>query len=207
MIYLVMLGLALLLMVPLFWSFLPRSKKTLRGEREAAIMLHKAQLHELARDLSDARIGVQEYKAAKLEIERRLLAADALAEPAQTGNALPLLVATALAVPLMAFAIYLPGATPNVPSEPHAQWVQQQQVTDARITQFITAIRAHLAGENPNSADASQGEAYLGEALSEQAGTVTPAALALFRQSLANAPANATWRRLDEARIGEAAPN
>ena len=57
---------------------------------------------------------------------------------------------------------------------------------------------------DPNSADASQGQAYLAEALSEQAGAITPEALALFQQSLANAPEDASWRPLDEQRIGQA---
>jgi cytochrome c-type biogenesis protein CcmH len=63
-----------------------------------------------------------------------------------------------------------------------------------------------LATENPNSVDASQGEAYLAEALSEQAGTITPEALALFKQSLANAPASASWQPLDQERIAQAQP-
>ena len=202
MIYLWMLGLAILLMAPLALAF--TGGPGTRNRRDAALALHKAQLEELARDLTDGRIAASEYNAAKLEVERRLLAADSFTERAMDGNARFLLIVTALAVPVMAFALYLPGSTPNIPSEPHARWLVQQQAIDARLAGLVAAIRARLTNEDPNSLDASQGQAYLAEALAEQAGTVTPEALALFRQSLAHAPADASWRRLDEQRIAQA---
>jgi cytochrome c-type biogenesis protein CcmH len=202
MIYLWMLGLAILLMAPLALAF--TGGPGTRNRRDAALALHKAQLEELARDLTDGRIAASEYNAAKLEVERRLLAADSFTERAMDGNARFLLIVTALAVPVMAFALYLPGSTPNIPSEPHARWLVQQQAIDARLNGLVDAIRARLANEDPNSADASEGQAYLAEALAEQAGTVTPEALGLFRQSLAHAPADAPWRPLDEQRIAQA---
>jgi cytochrome c-type biogenesis protein CcmH len=202
MIYLLMLALALVLMAPLAFAF--RGRAQARNRREAALTLHRAQLDELARDLTDLRIAAPEYAAAKLEIERRLLLADSFTDSPLTGNALPLLIVTALAVPLMGFALYLPGSTPQIPSEPHAQWVAQQQAANAQLDTFIAALRAHLATVDPNSVDASQGEAYLGEALAEQAQAITPEALAYFKQSLANAPAGATWRTLDAQRIAQA---
>jgi cytochrome c-type biogenesis protein CcmH len=202
MIYLWMLGLAILLMMPLALAFI--GGKNTRNRRETALALHKAQLEELARDLTDGRIATPEYNAAKLEVERRLLAADSFTERAMDGNARFLLIVTALAVPVMAFALYLPGSTPNIPSEPHARWLVQQQAIDARLNGLVAAIRARLANEDPNSVDASQGQAYLAEALAEQAGTVTPEALGLFKQSLAHAPADSTWRPLDEQRIAQA---
>jgi cytochrome c-type biogenesis protein CcmH len=120
------------------------------------------------------------------------------------GNARVLLVATIIALPIAAFALYLPGSTPNAPSEPHALWAQRQADENARLSQFITILRAHLASVDPNSVDASQGQAYLAEALAEQAGAITPEALALYQQSLAHAPADASWRALDEQRIAQA---
>ncbi|GLR66319.1 hypothetical protein GCM10010909_09990 [Acidocella aquatica] len=198
-----MLGLALVLMLPLAVVFI--GPRRMQGRREAAIALHKAQLVELARDLADGRIGAVEYNAAKLEVERRLLAADGTVEPVWNGNAKLLLIATVVAVPVGAFALYLPGSTPNIPSEPHAQWQAQQAAAQAKLNVFIGELRARLAMEDPNSADASQGEAYLGEALAEQAGEITPEALGYFKQSLANAPQNSSWRPLDVQRIGEAA--
>jgi cytochrome c-type biogenesis protein CcmH len=202
MIFAAMLALALALTAPLALAFRP--PKFLRNRREAALATHRAQLAELTRDHDEGRIGEAEYRAAKLEVERRLLAADGLAAPQLTGNAKPLLIAVIIALPIMAFALYLPGSTPTVPSEPHEQWVAHQAVEKARLDQVIAALRTHLAQVDPNSLDASQGQAYLAEALSEEAGAITPEALALFQQSLAHAPTDASWRPLDEQRIAQA---
>jgi len=203
-IYVLMGILALILMTPLL---LIGRGGAMRNRRETALALHRAQLEELERDLADARIAPAEYKAARLEVERRLLLADGFTERALDGNARFLLLATVLAVPCMAFALYLPGSTPFVPSEPHAKWVAQQEAINIRLVGLITSLRLHLASVDPNSVDASQGEAYLAEALSEQAGGITPEALSYFRQSLANAPPDASWRQLDERRIAEATAN
>jgi cytochrome c-type biogenesis protein CcmH len=202
MIYVYMLGLALVLMLPMVFAF--RGKRAARDRRETALALHRAQLVELARDLADHRIAASEYAAAKLEVERRLLAADGFSEAPLDGNSKLLLVAVIIAVPVMAFALYLPGSTPTIPSEPHAQWVTQEQESNARLLGIITALRMRLATVDPNSPDASEGQAYLAEALSEQAGQITPDALALFKQSLANAPDGASWKALDQQRIAQA---
>ncbi len=198
-----MAGLAVFLMLPVLFAF--RLGGDVKNRRETAIILHKAQLDELARDLADGRIGESEYAGAKLEVERRLLAADTLNDPAPTGNAKWLLGITVLLVPAMAFLLYLPGSTPNVPSEPHAQWVVKEQQAQSQLSDLISKLRAHLAGLDPNSADASEGQAYLAEALAEQAGALTPEAVSLFKQSIATAPENAPWRQLDEQRLVQAA--
>ncbi len=201
MIFLYMLGLALVLMTPVAFTY--RGGRA-RDRRAAALAFHRSQLDELSRDLADQRIGAPEYSAAKLEVERRLLAADSIAERPLDGNAWLLLVLTLIAVPIVSFALYLPDSTPNVPSEPHAQWLRTQQKADAQLDQLITLLRARVAGEPANSTDASQGQAYLAEALAERAGTITPEAMALFQQSIAHAPANASWRTLDAQRIAQA---
>ncbi|MDE8350271.1 MAG: c-type cytochrome biogenesis protein CcmI, partial [Acidocella sp.] len=176
----------------------------IKNRREMAVQLHKAQLEELARDVAQARIGAADYEGARLEVERRLLAADALHDPATDGNAKWLLACTAVLVPVMAFMLYLPGSTPNVPSEPHTQWLAKQQQAQAQIVGIIAQLRAKLATLDPNSVQASEGQTYLAEALAEQAGQITPEALALFKQSLVNAPPDAPWRGLAEHRVAQA---
>lgn len=201
MILILMFAVALALSLPLLLAF---RRTRLPARREASLALHRAQLAELDRDLADGRIGAPEHGAAKLEVERRLLSADALpAEPAG-GSAALLLIITLIALPVGGFALYLPDATPGVPSEPHTKWQAQQAVTQERLDQLINLLRAHLAAATPNSADASQGQAYLAEALTEQAGAITPEALSLFKQSLAAAPQDASWRQLDEQRLMQA---
>ncbi len=201
MIFLYMLGLSLVLVMPVAFAF--RGGRA-RDRRAAALAIHRAQLDELSRDLADQRIGAPEYAAAKLEVERRLLAADSITERPLDGNARLLLILTLIAIPVAAFALYLPSGTPEVPSEPHTQWMARQQAADAQLDRLIALLRARLAGDPASSVDASQGEAYLAEALAERAGTITPEALALFQQSIAHAPANASWRALDAQRIAQA---
>jgi cytochrome c-type biogenesis protein CcmH len=203
MIYLLMLLVALTIMLPLFPAF--RKASTTKGRRENALAIHRAQLDELANDLNDARITPGEYAGAKLEIERRVLKADTITEPQQDGNARLLLAATALLVPVMAFLLYLPGSTPNIPSEPHGQWVAHEKAEHAQAQILIAALRAKLSTLNPNSPEASQGQAYLAEALAEDAGQLTPESVALFKQSIINAPPNAPWLALDQERLAEAA--
>lgn len=203
MILLFMLGFAILAMLPVFLSL--RRGGDARGRREAALAIHRAQLGELAEDLKQARIAPGEYGAAKLEIERRLLAADGLRDPAADGNARGLLITAIVLTPVMAFLLYAPGSTPNIPSEPHAAWVARRQAQHAQAQALIAALREKLATLNPDSTAASEGQAYLGEMLAEDAGQLTPESVALFKQSIAHAPAGAAWRRLDEARLAEAA--
>jgi cytochrome c-type biogenesis protein CcmH len=202
MIFLLMLALALLLMLPLFLSF--AKGRTPPDRRETALAIHRAQLAELAKDLTEGRIGKAEYAGAKLEIERRLLSADGLTETRQDGNARGLLVVTAILVPIMAFMLYLPGSTPDLPSEPHAKWLVRQQAEHQQAQVLIAALRVKLQMLDPNSAEASQGQAYLAEALAEDAGQLTPESIALFKQSIRNAPPDAAWRKLDEQRLVEA---
>ncbi len=208
MIYALMAGLALVLLLPLALAFF--GPAALRNRRETALAIHRAQLTELDRDLSEARIAPAEHAAARLEVERRLLAADTLAEPTLDGNAKLLLIGTIIVIPLMAFALYIPGGFPYVPSEPHAQWLaqQQEQKTNDQMNamlRILPQLLAKIKSYPPNSPQASEGQAYAAEILSEAAGTITPDALALFKQSLANAPADAKWRQLDEDRIAQAA--
>jgi cytochrome c-type biogenesis protein CcmH len=204
-IYFAMAALTLVLMLPLAIPLILKTRsKKLQDRRAAALALHRGQLAELARDAADGRIAPTEFAAAKLEVERRILAADMFVDPKLDGSAKLLLIGTVIAIPIAAFALYLPGSTPNIPSEPHAQWVAQRNDTNAKLIGLITGLRMHLASIDPNSADASEGEAYLAEAISEQAQQITPEALSYFKQSLANAPPNASWRQLDEQRIAQA---
>lgn len=197
MILLIMLLIALALSLPLLLVFRRRTSVTAR--RDAALLFYRAQLATL-----DAQ-GVPDYDDARLEIERRLLLADKLPAEPTGGNAKILLTLTVIILPIGAFLLYLPGSTPFVPSEPHARLMAEQAVTQQKLALLIRLLRAHLADIPANSVNASQGQAYLAEALTEQAGKLTPEAVQLFKQSLAHAPLNASWRELDEQRLMQAA--
>jgi cytochrome c-type biogenesis protein CcmH len=193
MILLLQLLLALVLVGPLALALRP--PRALPTVRDASLALHRAQLAALT---DDDTLPADQRAAAALEVQRRLLAAGALAAPRLNGDARGLILLLLFALPLMGFMLYLPGSAPNIPSVTYAQ--QQAQLDD-----IIAKLRAHLALAVPGSDDASQGEAYLGEALTEQARTLTPEARALFTDSLAHAPAGASWRGLDMQRLGGSA--
>lgn len=204
-----------------------------RGRREAALALYRAQLGELEREHEEGRIEAREFAAAQLEVQRRLLAAAAEAEPG-TAPAVrrPILIALML-VPVAAIALYLPGGLPFLPAAPLAPRLAETHQADA----LIGVLRARLATMDPASPRRREGFILLGnaesergdaaaaaqawqtalasgfdptlaaetaEAMSEAAGHVTPDAAALFKQALATAPPNAPWRGLARQRLDEA---
>jgi cytochrome c-type biogenesis protein CcmH len=162
----VLVGLA---MVPLAISL--RGKGVSPNRRDAAMALHRSQLDEIERDRAEGRLPEDEYRAAKLEVQRRLLASDSIPEPGSGGNARGLLIITGILVPLIAFALFLPGSLPFVPSEPHASWVRQQNVAAARDNRLIAALQARLAQMSPDSPESREGYVILGQAMLERGRT------------------------------------
>lgn len=205
MILLFMLFLALALSCPvlfaLFWPYQPVQR------RDATLALYRAQLAELAHEQKLGQLDLRSYPEARLEIERRLLAADKLPPDAKGGNAKMLLILTSIVLPVGGFALYMPGATPFLPSVPHSWLLKNQLIEQQKLKSLILLLRQHLADVPPDSVDASQGQAYLAEALTEQAGTITPEALDLFERSLAHAPPHSSWYALDQQRLRQAEPH
>lgn len=130
------------------------------GRREAEIALHRARLEELDRDLAEGRIGAAAHQAARTEIARRLLAADASAErPIRAGGRSHVMLLAAL-VPLGAGLAYLHGGAPGLPSMPVEQRRLRTEAEDALLQQ----LRARLAQMEPGSETARQGLLLLGGA-------------------------------------------
>jgi len=220
--FLLVAGVAL---APVFFSWWRGAAGT-RDRREAAQDLHRAQLEELERDRAEGRLGGDEYAAAVLEVQRRLLTAARTAEPATGGARFsPLLL-----VPLVLLGgagLYLVGGVPEMPA------LQAQAARDEAV---LDTLRQRLAAMDPKSEQARQGFLLLGnaeagqqhmaaaaaawrvalaarfeaslaavtaEAMSEAEGRVTEEAAALFRAALAAAPADAPWRPMVERRLRE----
>lgn len=202
MILLLMLFLALALSCPVLFAFLWPFHPTQR--RDATLALYRAQLAELAHQQELGQLDQPSSEAARLEIEHRLLAADKLPPDAKGGNAKMLLILTSFVLPIGGFALYMPGATPFLPSVPHSWLLKNQIIEQQKLKSLILLLRQHLAEVPPDSVDASQGQAYLAEALTEQAGTITPEALDLFEQSFAHAPLHSSWYALDQQRLRQA---
>ncbi|HEY6432357.1 MAG TPA: c-type cytochrome biogenesis protein CcmI [Acetobacteraceae bacterium] len=159
------LGVAVLLAVALAPLGLSLRRASLaRGRREAALALHRAQLAELDRDLAEARIGAAEHATAVLEVQRRLLAADGLADP-MTGSESRSGIWTALAlVPLAAVLLYLVGGSPWMPAMPLKQRIAEAQQRVRQEAALVAQLKQVLAQLDPASDKAREGYILLGNA-------------------------------------------
>jgi len=155
------LGVALVALLPLGLGALLHQKIRLR--RDMALQLHRAQLSELDRDLSLGRLPQIEYAAAKLEIERRLLASAALADLPTKLSGAWVVVALAIAVPAGAYGLYrIQGHPESVgiapPPRPSAQELSDEQ-KDADMAKRLRTVLAHV---EPGSGKALEGYRLLG---------------------------------------------
>lgn len=146
---------------------LARAPQRARDRREAALALHRAQLRELDRD---ARLGLVErgeHDGARLEIERRLLAADRDGDAAaQDGGGLALAI-TLAAVPVAAAFLYAVGGHPGWPADPLGPRLEAQSRHAAAAAPMIARLRTGLARLDPRSREAAAGEMLLGNVEAE----------------------------------------
>ena len=154
--------LAAIALLPLVFCL--RRAATARGRREAALVLHRAQLAELDRDLAEGRINPREHSAAVLEVQRRLLQAAEMRDEAPSASSHAALSATLVMVPCAALLLYLTGGSPGLPAMPLrarmaalAQRVHQQAM-------LIEELKNVLSGMDPKSPKARQGYILLGNA-------------------------------------------
>jgi cytochrome c-type biogenesis protein CcmH len=194
-IWLAIAALAAIALAPLAASL--RRDAAARGRQEAAIALHRAQLAELDRDLADGRLDAVEHAHAVLEVQRRLLAEAASAEPrVQANSRSPVLIALLL-VPLGGFALYVVGGNPGLPAVPLADRVAAAQQREERDAALIAQLRQRLAELDPHSDKARQGYILLGNAeasrgrLSEAADAWRTALAARFDPTVAAEAAEA----------------
>ena len=175
MIWIFLLVLSLAALAPLILSLLRAS--VAQGRRDPALALHRAQLAELDRELAEGRIGAPEHASAKLEVQRRLLAAaDTADPPAMRARRFPLVAALTL-VPALALGLYLIDGLPDMPAAPHAQVVAEQAARAAQDEVLITQLRARLALLDPRNDQTRQGYILLGNAEATR-GNMTAAAAA-----------------------------
>jgi cytochrome c-type biogenesis protein CcmH len=116
-----------------------------------------AQLAELDRDLARGLLSGPEIAATRLEIERRLLAADAAPTvPARLGNSRHLAIAAALIIVGGAGMLYLHLGAPGVPDIPYAERDESASNEVAARTQAekqAAALSAKLKADPSNAAD------------------------------------------------------
>lgn len=131
-----------------------------RGRREADVALFRAQLEELDREHEAGRLDEAGHRAARIEVQRRLIAAADQAEAAVASRSPALAVAV---VPLLAAAglgLYLLRGSPGMPSAPYD--LRAEAV--ARDEQILSRLRERLAALDPRSEQARQGWVLLGNA-------------------------------------------
>ncbi len=226
MIWLAVAVLIVLALLPAAWA----SRGGARGRREAALALHRAQLLELERDLAERRIGAEEHKTARLEVQRRLLAAAESQEvlPARLASSNAVLWACLALAPFATLALY------SVAGRPDLLRPIPMPEAGASEAQLIEQLRGVLARMDPHSPQALQGNLLLArveerrgddtaaaaawqaalaahfdsetaihaaEALTRAAGDVTPEAATLYRRALAATPPDAPWRSALEQRL------
>ena len=231
MIWLAILLLAAAALAPLLLVL--RRQAEAKGGRDPALALHRAQLAELDRDMAEGRILPAEHATARLEVQRRLLAAAEGAEPpANPGVRWPLFTTLGL-VPVLALGLYLVRGVPSLPSPGPAAAAQREAAGEAAL---IVQLRERLAAMDPATDQARQGYVLLGnveesrgndaaaaaawrtalkdrfdatlaartaEATVRAAGGVSDSSAALFRRALAAAPPDAPWRAVAEQRLAE----
>jgi cytochrome c-type biogenesis protein CcmH len=185
MIWLGIVLVAAVALAPFGWAIYRGGR--LRGRRDAALALHRAQLAELDRDLAEGRILETEHAAAKLEVQRRLLA-DAELSEAETGRSGPLaIILTAALVPAAALVLYVRDGVPNYRQAAAAgQEALAQQKTAEEIqrdAELIARLKTVLATMDPNAERTRQGYVMLGNA--ELGIGNLPDAADAFRKALA----------------------
>lgn len=179
---LVPLAIAVLaLVLPLF------RQRTADAAADSAVAILKDQLAELARDVERGVIQPEEARAARVEIERRLLRAAERATPHafETGRlGRTLVLAVLVAVPLGTTAIYFRLGSPSLPDMPFASRADERQdpVVPAQIENMVAGLEARLA------TDGDDLEGWLMLARSRFVlGRLEPA-IEAFRQALELAP-------------------
>ncbi len=160
--WLALLAVAVLTLAPLAWTMLHGGR--LRGRHDAALALHHAQLAELDHDLAEHRLLPAEHAAARLEVQRRLLA-EADASEAGVRSSGPLALAlTAALVPAMALFLYTAHGTPDYRQAARQAQARLRAQAGAEDEAMVGRLRAMLARMDPHAEETRRGYVMLGRA-------------------------------------------
>lgn len=117
------------------------------------LALYRGQLDELARDVAAGRLAPADHAAARLEIERRLLAADSAptAPTGRTSRRGPLAAALAVLILGGGYVTYLALGAPHLPDQPLALRADERAAAAERLRQaqmiedMVAGLAARLA--------------------------------------------------------------
>jgi cytochrome c-type biogenesis protein CcmH len=118
-----------------------------RSDHDLAV--YRDQLAELARDEARGLLAGGEAAAARLEIERRILATGSSEPPARPGSkrARITLMLVAVLGPLAAIALYLDQGAPRMPGHPFAERAKtpsKPEANDAKIAAMVAKLAERL---------------------------------------------------------------
>ena len=118
--------------------------------------VYRDQLGEIESDRARGLIGEEEAEAARVEIARRLLAADSKAEASgkissDTSRARTATIAVAVALPLLALGLYLAYGSPRLPDQPLAARLQDPS-SDQNLEALVARVEARLR-EHPEEGE------------------------------------------------------
>ena len=194
------------LLIPLLKQRVPH---TTRLDNDLAI--YRDQLGELEREQAAGALPEAEAKAARTEIERRILTAaeqDAKeAAPRDTATLQRFLPpALCLVVPLIALGLYLRMGHPGIPAAPFVASAKPPASATQDDTPALIAAAKKQAAEHPDDPEALSA---LGEALTMEAdGVVTQPAVEAFSKALKREPGDARasfYLGLHEQQAGDSA--
>jgi cytochrome c-type biogenesis protein CcmH len=144
---------------------LVRRPQMAASRRDYDLRVYRAQLAELARERERGLLGGREAEAARLEVERRMLAADADRErrnrSATHGRHWAIAAALLLGLPALTGALYAHLGSPHQPSAPfagraeeRAQVAARQQGSLPSVETLITRLEAQRVS-NPDDLEIS----------------------------------------------------
>jgi cytochrome c-type biogenesis protein CcmH len=149
---------AALVLAPVFHVLLRPAAPRDRAEADRA--LYAAQLAELEAQRAEGRLDDAAYRAAAVEVQRRLLAAPPVAPLRTPGRPAALLVFALVAVPSAAVGLYMWRGFPELPSAT----LQVRQALDSQEEDLIARLRERLQAADPSTELGRQGFILLGNA-------------------------------------------
>lgn len=118
--------------------------------------VYRDQLNEIEGDRARGLIGVEEAEAARVEIARRLLAADSKARASDRAKnhgarARAAMIGIGAALPLLALGLYLTYGSPRLPDQPLAARLQDP-ASDRNLEALVARVEARLR-EHPEEGE------------------------------------------------------
>lgn len=153
-IWLILAGLTAVVLLVLLRPLAARRMERAPEAFDAAV--YRDQLSEIESDRARGLIGEEEAEAARIEVARRLLAADSKVQQSQLGRASDVrskaaLFAVALALPLLALGLYLVYGSPRLPDQPLAARLQDP-ASEQNLAALVARVEARLR-EHPEEGE------------------------------------------------------